>query len=91
MTVRLKVTGASPEIWRERQVLIGHHKIRSYEILIIFDLCSPVCGNSRGRMYHNTASTDTSDYRSHPGSYDGNDRSNYGSPDRSGTDRKLEF
>ena len=77
MTVSSKVTGASPESWRERQVLIAYHNIRSYEILIFFDLCSPVCGNSCGRMYNGT-STDTSDYRSYPDS--GNDRCNHGSP-----------
>ena len=80
MTVRLEVTGASPESWRERQVLIGNRNIRVYEILIVFDVCSPVCGNSRGRMYHNRASTNTSDYRSHTCSYHGNDRCNHGSP-----------
>ena len=73
-------------------LLIEDHNILCYEILIVFDLCSAVPGYSRGRMHNNTrTSTDTSDYRSHPVTYNGGDRCNHSPPDGSVPDRELEF
>jgi hypothetical protein len=73
-------------------LFIEDQDILCYEIFTVFGLCSAVSGHTRSRMLNNSGtSTDTSDYRSYPSTYNGSNRCNHGSTDGSSTDRELEF